>query len=251
VLFRLELDDDQHLQSTALAVYTFGQWIDLASLVAPLVQNIDLAKLAEGDLTSVLTDVLKSFDFSNSSMDNSPLLQAVIGSLFAPKQFISQLLFTIQRGAVNEIPATGLENVGTLDKESFPLLELLNDQEKLRQLTGQTATSGEDYGDSDLYAQAELEAAAALIREQFESFEGCELHSLRYAGDVCNSTGNLQWLNSLAEGKNYTQVAEFLSDFHSPVEGGGAWEADTEYTDWQWWLAREDGGDWQLLTWGY
>jgi len=35
VLFRLELDDDQHLQSTALAVYTFGQWIDLASLVAP------------------------------------------------------------------------------------------------------------------------------------------------------------------------------------------------------------------------
>ena len=147
MLFRLELDDDQHLQSTALAVYTFGQWIDLASLVAPLVQNIDLAKLAEGDLASVLTDAFKSFDFSNASMESSPLLQAVLGSLFAPKQFISQLLFTIQRGAVNEIPGTGLENVGTLDKESFPLLELLNDQEKLRQLTGQTAASGEDYGD--------------------------------------------------------------------------------------------------------
>ncbi len=251
VLFRLELDDDQHLQSTALAVYTFGQWIDLASLVAPLVQNIDLAKLAEGDLTSVLTDVFKSFDFSNASMESSPLLQAVLGSLFAPKQFISQLLFTIQRGAVNEIPGTGLENVGTLDKESFPLLELLNDQEKLSQLTGQAAASGEDYGDSDLYTQAELEAAAALIREQFESFEGCELHALRYAGDVCNSAGNLQWMNSLEDGKNFTQVVEFLSDFHSPVEGGGAWEADTEYKDWQWWLAREDGGDWQLLTWGY
>ncbi len=111
--------------------------------------------------------------------------------------------------------------------------------------------SGEDYGDSDLYTQAELEAAAALIREQFESFEGCELHALCYAGDVCNSAGNLQWMNSLEDGKNFTQVVEFLSDFHSPVEGGGAWEADTEYKDWQWWLAREDGGDWQLLTWGY
>ena len=141
--------------------------------------------------------------------------------------------------------------MGTLDKESFPLLELFNDQEKLRQLTGQAAASGEDYGDSDLYTQAELEAAAALIREQFESFEGCELHALRYAGDVCNSAGNLQWMNSLEDGKNFTQVVEFLSDFHSPVEGGGAWEADQEYTDWQWWLAREDGGDWQLLTWGY
>jgi len=32
---------------------------------------------------------------------------------------------------------------------------------------------------------------------------------------------------------------------------GGAWEADKEYTDWQWWLAREEGGDWELLTWGY
>ena len=42
-----------------------------------------------------------------------------------------------------------------------------------------------------------------------------------------------------------------FSDFHSPVEAGGAWEPDTEYTDWQWWLARSDGGKWKLLTWGY
>ena len=68
---------------------------------------------------------------------------------------------------------------------------------------------------------------------------------------MCNTTGNIQWMNSLAEDGSFTQVAEFLSDFHSPVEGGGAWEADMEYTDWQWWLAREEGGDWQLMTWGY
>ena len=58
-------------------------------------------------------------------------------------------------------------------------------------------------------------------------------------------------MNGLYEGKDYVQVVEFLSDFHSPVEGGGTWETDTEYTDWQWWLAREKDGGWQLLTWGY
>ena len=108
-----------------------------------------------------------------------------------------------------------------------------------------------DYGESTLYTQEELSEAAVQIKCKFASFEGCELHSLRYAGDDCNSEENLAWLNGLDEGKHYIQVAEFLSDFHSPVEGGDAWEADTEYTDWQWWLAREAGGGWELLTWGY
>ena len=26
---------------------------------------------------------------------------------------------------------------------------------------------------------------------------------------------------------------------------------DTEMEDYQWWLAREEGGGWQLVTWGY
>jgi len=39
--------------------------------------------------------------------------------------------------------------------------------------------------------------------------------------------------------------------FHSPVEGGGAWEPNTEMTDYQWWLARADGQGWQLVSFGY
>ena len=107
-----------------------------------------------------------------------------------------------------------------------------------------------DYGESTLFTEDELEEAAVQIKCKFASFEGCELHALRYAGDVCNTEENLAWLNELGDG-NYIQVVEFLSDFHSPVEGGGAWEEDTEYTDWQWWLARTEGGGWDLLTWGY
>ena len=106
-------------------------------------------------------------------------------------------------------------------------------------------------GASALYSFHDLSSAAALVERQIGSWEGCELHSLRYAGDASCSAENLTWLSSLREGASYTQCLEFVSDFHSPVEGGGAWEADAEYTDWQWWLARTEGGAWELLTWGY
>ena len=85
---------------------------------------------------------------------------------------------------------------------------------------------------------------------KFASFAGCELHALRYAGDECDSEENVKWVNELDEGKDYVQAVEFLSDFHSSAEGGEAWEKDAEYTDWQWWLAREAGGGWQLVSWG-
>lgn len=109
-----------------------------------------------------------------------------------------------------------------------------------------------DCGTSELYTREELEEAIVQIKCKFASFAGCELHALRYAGDACNSKENLEWLNSLEDGTAYTQAVEFLSDFHSPIEDGpNAWERDTEYTDYQWWLARAEEGGWQLLSWGY
>ena len=108
-----------------------------------------------------------------------------------------------------------------------------------------------DYGSSSLYTRAELEEAAVQAKCEFAKFAGCELHSLRYAGDDFNTKENLDWLNSLDEGANYTQVVKLLSNYHSPVQGGGAWEPDKEYTDYEWWLARADGKGWQLVTFGY
>ena len=108
-----------------------------------------------------------------------------------------------------------------------------------------------DLGTSQLYTQAELDEAAIQVKCKFASFAGCELHSLRYAGDECNSEENIQWANTLDEGKDYIQVARFLTDFHSPAEGAGAWDPDTEYKDYTWTLARSAEGGWQLLDWGY
>ena len=111
-----------------------------------------------------------------------------------------------------------------------------------------------DYGTSDLYTEEELKEAVVQIKCQFASWEGCELHSIRYAGDACNSEDNISWMNELGQpedGKKYVQCAEFLMDLHSPVEGGGAWEADMEYKDYQWWLARTEDGGWDVLSTGY
>ena len=53
-------------------------------------------------------------------------------------------------------------------------------------------------------------------------------------------------------GKQYVQVAEFLSNFHSPVEDGDyAWNQDMEYIDYQWRLGRLEDGRWEIVSWGY
>ena len=108
-----------------------------------------------------------------------------------------------------------------------------------------------DYGTSAIYTKEDMDEAIALIRDKFSGWEGCELHSIQYASDQCYNLSNIVWMNELKEGASFTQVIKFVSDFHSPKEGGGAWVPDKEYTGWQWWLAREDGGAWELMTWGY
>lgn len=108
-----------------------------------------------------------------------------------------------------------------------------------------------DYKTSKLYTKEDMDKAIDLIKSEFATWEGCTLNSISYAGDDANNEENLKWLNGLREGKNYTRCIEFVSNFHSPKNGGGAWEADTDYNDYQWWLADTGNGDWELISWGY
>ena len=108
-----------------------------------------------------------------------------------------------------------------------------------------------DYGRSAVYTEDDLKEAAVQVKCKFASFEGCELKDLRYAGDICTTADNLKRMNELDPGNDYVQVVEFLSEFHTPRSGSSAFEPDTDYIDYQWWLARTEDGGWQLLTWGY
>ena len=52
-----------------------------------------------------------------------------------------------------------------------------------------------DYGTSSLYSKEDMDAAIKVIRKQFRSFEGCELHSLSYISDESSwlSVGSSQF----------------------------------------------------------
>lgn len=112
-----------------------------------------------------------------------------------------------------------------------------------------------DYGTSSVYTVEDMNAAIEEIKKEFSSFEGCELHSLSYSSDEnCNNAENIAWMNDLEKANDnkevFTQCISFDSSFRSPKKGGGAWAANEEYT-WSWWLARSEGGEWKLMTWGY
>ncbi len=114
-----------------------------------------------------------------------------------------------------------------------------------------------DYSASEIYTRADMDSAIEIVQEEFSKWRGCELHNIRYAGDDANNAENLRWMNNLAPAhgceSNFTQCIEFLSDFYVSSEAGKdtAFSLDSEYKNWQWWLARTSGGDWKLLTFGY
>ena len=114
-----------------------------------------------------------------------------------------------------------------------------------------------DYGASELYTTEEMDSAIALINDQIGQWEGVELKSLRYAGDEAMTEENVAWLNELegADSENpFTQVIEFVTDFHVSADIDQTvltLEPDTDYTNYQWWLARTEGGEWQLMSMGY
>lgn len=113
------------------------------------------------------------------------------------------------------------------------------------------------YGVSKIYSQEDMDAAVKIILKQFEQWQGCELHSVVYMGDECNSAENLRWMNELAQAQKIqekmVQCAGFLSDFYvsREAEKHTTFNPETEYKNWQWWLARSENGEWHLLTFGY
>ena len=112
-----------------------------------------------------------------------------------------------------------------------------------------------DYGSSTIYSEKDMREAIQVIENEFNTWKGCELHSITYGSDDKCTDETLAWMNELEAANDaketFTQCIMFTSSFHSPKEDAGAWESDKEYTDWGWWLARSDGGQWKLMTWGY
>ena len=74
------------------------------------------------------------------------------------------------------------------------------------------------HGESEIYTREDRHSAARLISDTVNSFEGCKLYAVKYEGDEV-SQKNLEYCNSLYS--------------------------------WSWYLARTNGGEWEILTYGY
>ena len=122
--------------------------------------------------------------------------------------------------------------------------------EVTEQETGASYDFVVDYKTSDMYSEDDMNKAIEVILREFNSWEGCVMKELSYTDDQ-KCEDNLSYINSLAVDTKYDECIVFTSTFHSPVEGGDAWEPDYDYGNWEWYLGRTDGGDWDLLTWGY
>ena len=100
-----------------------------------------------------------------------------------------------------------------------------------------------------------MDEAIELIKKEFSTWDRCELHSISYSTDDACSESNIAWMNEMEKAtdadETFTQCIMFKSDFHSPLHGGSGFNPDEEYTDWQWWLARSEDGQWKLMTYGY
>ena len=114
-----------------------------------------------------------------------------------------------------------------------------------------------DYGTSERYREPDMDSALEAILGEFRTWEGCVMQRFAYAGDQSCDDDELAYVNELREGDDsikeaFDQAIVFVSDFHTPKDAEGAWEADSDYKDWTWHLGRTGAdGSWRLMTWGY
>ena len=111
------------------------------------------------------------------------------------------------------------------------------------------------HDESDLFTEEDLDSAIDTILEEFNTWNGCELQSIDYAGDEFSSSEALDQINKDHPGNDYTDCIQFRMDFHSPYEEddleGTAWTPDTDYLQYQWTLARKEGEEWEIVNHGY
>jgi D-alanyl-D-alanine carboxypeptidase len=108
-----------------------------------------------------------------------------------------------------------------------------------------------EYGSSEIFSEAEIEAAIHAIEENSEQWGEFVFTAFRYGGDESSSEENLNALNSLSDWDNtYEQCILFRADFHTLDSVREPWEANHEYLNYQFWLARDIIGSWQLVSYG-
>lgn len=101
---------------------------------------------------------------------------------------------------------------------------------------------------SDIYTDADIQAAMDTVMTYFETeFKGCTLTQLCYPGDA-----SADLFTEWAEECEADEAIVLYSSFDTDASGGdGSLEPNTTYDDFQWILVRDNGGTWEVKTYGY
>lgn len=101
---------------------------------------------------------------------------------------------------------------------------------------------------SKMYSEEDIDAAIGAVEEEFaESWSGCTLTEIYYAGDEV-SRDHQDW----AARNHADEVLVLLSSFDVDASGGnGSLNPNSTYDDWNWILVRTGGGPWQEVDHGY
>ena len=113
-----------------------------------------------------------------------------------------------------------------------------------------------EFGSSGPFSQEEQERAVDAIMDFFAQFgEGFQMKQISYDHEA--DAKEIEWLNGhkhIPGAGSFTEAVCFISDFHTPSLDQMTEQTmnpDADYTGWQWWLARPDGGDWIVVDMGY
>lgn len=105
-----------------------------------------------------------------------------------------------------------------------------------------------DLGKSKTFTEEDLNDAVIQIKCKYAFWPGCELKSIRYAGDDAVTDEKIKWINELGTGENYTEIVEFLMDFHTTDEvTDTTLEVNHDYKDYQWWLVKTKDDGWDII----
>lgn len=117
--------------------------------------------------------------------------------------------------------------------------------------TSNTSDAVINYGESQKYTHKDIDAAADVVKKQLNDFEcTVELHYLTYAGDDV-STENLDYcIDIYSNEEDFVECLVFESEFKVLDEGDGSLVKGDTHT-YTWYLARTNGGKWQLVSYGY
>lgn len=112
---------------------------------------------------------------------------------------------------------------------------------------GAVSDADTDLGHSKSYDEKELEDAAHQINKHFRAmYNGCTLLTVKYDGDA-TAKDNLDYCRELEPDKDYVDCVVFTSSFETSEHCDTTLEPNQTYEDWQWYLAREKGGEWELV----